>query len=260
MTLSLSAINAFPQGSGKILVTVNGEKITSGQLDQWVSAVVAGGGKDTPELRQSLLNELIIQDAIAQDVKKTGLLAKGSNTFKLKLAEKNVIMDMWFAQYLIDHPIMESEIKAEYDRQVAISKEPRNGKEYQLSQIVFATEADANQAIKQLKGGASFAELAKDKSIDKASAVNGGLLGWVLPSQLAPPLNELIPTLSKDDVTLKPIHMGNVWHLVKVDNVKPFVMPGFDQTKGNIANGMAQQRRQEAIKQLIKSVKITQGK
>lgn len=250
---------AVAQGSGSTLFTVNGAKITSGQLDQWVSVVVSGGGKDTPELRQALLNELIVQEAITQDVKKTGLLTKGDNAFKLKLAEKNAVVEIWFSQYFTSHPLTDSDIRTEYEKQVAMSKDPKNAKEYQLSQIVVASEADGNQILTQLKSGASFAALAKEKSLDKASAANGGLLGWALPTQLASPLNDLVPTLAKGGVASKPIQIGIVWHIVKVDDIKPFVMPSFDQAKDNIAKGMVEQRRQEAIKQLMQNVKIAKG-
>jgi len=263
LLLAVSAVclvnAALAQGPGSTLFTVNGSKITSGQLDQWVSVVVSGGGKDTPELRQALLNELIIQEAITQDAKKTGLLTKGDNAFKLKLAEKNAVTELWFAQYFTGHPITEADIRAEYDKQVTMSKDPKNAKEYQLSQIVVANESDGNQMLAQLKSGTSFAALAKEKSLDKASAANGGLLGWALPTQLAPPLNDLVPTLSKGDVASKPIQVGNVWHIIKVDDTKPFVMPSFDQSRDNITKGLVQQRRQDAIKQLMQNVKIAKG-
>lgn len=249
----------FAQGVGNTIVTVNGSKITSGQLDQSVAFIVSQGGKDSPELRQNLLNELIIQDAVSQDVKKTGLLSKGDNAFKLKLIEKNAVMELWLNQYLSSHPVTDAEIKAEYDKQVQISKDPKNAKEYQLSQIVVGSEADGNQILSQLKSGASFATLAKERSLDKASGVNGGLLGWALPTQLASPLNDLVPTLVKGEVASKPIQVGSAWHIVKVDDAKAFVMPGYDQLKDNIAKGMLQQRRQDAIKQLMQNVKITKG-
>lgn len=80
--------------SGSTLVTVNGAKITSAQLEWWVSVAVADSAKDTPELRQGILNDLIIREAIATDAKKTGLLSQSNNTMKVKLAEQNAIMDI----------------------------------------------------------------------------------------------------------------------------------------------------------------------
>lgn len=63
---------AYAQQS-KTLLTVNGSKITSAQVDQWVVASVSEGAKDTPELRQSIVNDLVLREAVAQDAKKTDL-------------------------------------------------------------------------------------------------------------------------------------------------------------------------------------------
>jgi peptidyl-prolyl cis-trans isomerase C len=65
--------------------------------------------------------------------------------------------------------------------------------------------------------------------------------------------------MSKSQITVKPIQVKGLWHVLSIDNIKPFVMPDFDQMKPEIAQALAEQRRQEAINSLMKSVKITQG-
>lgn len=45
--------------------------------------------------------------------------------------------------------------------------------------LVLATEDDANQALQQLQGGASFEELAASRSTDQATKDKGGDLGWL---------------------------------------------------------------------------------
>ena len=256
--LSLS-LNCAHAQSSKTLLTVNGAKITNAQVDQWVSVSVSEGAKDTPELRQSILNDLVLREAVAQDAKKTGLLAKGNNAFKMKMAEQNATMDIWFAQYFADHPVTNDDVRAVYDKQVELSKDPKNSKEYLVSQIVVANEAEGVDLIKQINNGTSFAELAKAKSLDKNSAQQGGVVGWALPSQLAPPVNDLVPNLSKGKVTQTPVKTANGWHIIKVDDVRPFVMPTFDQAKNTIAQSLIQQKRQEAVNALMQTTKITKG-
>ncbi|MBT8607087.1 hypothetical protein G6656_02165 [Polynucleobacter paneuropaeus] len=245
-------------GGGTVLVVVNGAKITSGQLNDWVNVAVSEGAKDSPELRQSIMNDLILREAVSQDAKKTGLLTSGNNAFKLKLAEQNAVLELWFAQYFKAHPLSEADVKADYDKQVALSKEPQNAKEYKLSQIVVSSESEANQIIAQLNKGTSFATLAQEKSLDKNSGSRGGIMGWVLPSQLVPPINDVVLNMTKGQFTLKPIQTSNGWHIVMVDDVKPFVLPSFDESKAGIAQALVQQRRQEAVSALMKTIKISQ--
>ena len=255
MTSNISAA----EPSGSVLVTVNGSKITNSQLNDWVSSAVADGNQDTPQLRQNILNDLVMREAINQDVKKTGLLSKGNNAFKVKLAEQNAIVELWFAQYFKTHPVTEADVKVEYEKQVALSKDPKNSKEYQVSQIVVATEAEALSLMKQIKDPSSFAILAKEKSLDKSTSDKGGLVGWALPSQLASPMNEIVPTLTKGKIAPKPIQTNVGWYIIQLDDVKPIVIPPFDQVKENIARAMIQQKRQEAISQMMGTAKIVKA-
>ena len=83
-------------------------------------------------------------------------------------------------------------------------------------------------------------------------------MGWVLPSQLVPPINDVVLNMTKGQFTLKPIQTSNGWHIVMADDVKPFILPSFDEAKAGIAQALVQQRRQEAVSALMKTIKISQ--
>ena len=259
LTLSAAAVVAYAQ-SGPVLMTINGNKIYTSQVNEMVSMAVANGAKDSPALRQNVLNDLVVREVITQDIKKTGLLNKDNNALKLKLAQQNTMLDLWFAEYFKTHQVTEADVKAEYDRQLAFSKEPKNSKQYEVAQIMVATEAEAQDIIKQINAGTKFEALAKEKSLEKVSGAQGGLVGWVFPSQLAPPINDLIVSLGKGNITQSPVKTNNGWHVIKLDNIRPFEMPSFDQAKNTIAQELVQQRRQEAINALLKDAKITNSK
>ena len=246
--------------SGPVLMTINGSKIYTSQVNEMVGMAVANGAKDSPELRQGILNDLVVREVITQDIKKTGLLNKDNNALKLKLAQQNTMLDLWFAEYFKTHQITESDVKAEYDRQLALSKEPKNSKQYEVAQIMVASEAEAQDIIKQINAGAKFETLAKEKSLEKVSGAQGGVVGWVFPSQLTPPINDLIVNLGKGKITQSPVKTNNGWHVIKLDDVRPFEMPSFDQAKNTIAQELVQQRRQEAINALLKDAKVVNNK
>jgi peptidyl-prolyl cis-trans isomerase C len=255
----LGAVASTNAQSGPVLTTVNGSKIFTSQLNEMVALAVANGAKDSPELRQNLLDDLVLREVISQDIRKTGLLSKDNNALKLKLAQQNTLLELWFEEYFKKNPVSESDIRAEYDRQVALSKEAQNSKQYEVSQIQVATEAEATEIIQQVNKGAKFETLAKDKSVEKLSAAQGGLVGWVLPAQLAPPINMLIVNLDKGKVAQTPIRTNNGWHVIRVDDVRPFVIAPFDQVRNTLAQELVQQRRQQAINGLIQNAKVAKG-
>ena len=239
------------------LASVNGIKITKAQVNDWVDEAVAQGAKDTPELRQATLNRLIFRQAALQEVEKMGLLKDKGNAFKVQIAPQNTEIELWFATYFKDHPITDADLKTLYDQQVAASKDPKNAYQYQVSQIVVPTQEEAKQIIEQLsKKGSSFEAIAKEKSTDKDSAQRGGLVGWLLISQAAPPIGEAVQGLSKGQMTQKPVLTRFGWHIIKVDDIKPVTIASFEQSKGNLAQAAVQQRRQEAIDSLLKSAKV----
>ena len=239
------------------LASVNGVRITKAQVNEWVDEAVAQGAIDNPELRFATLNRLISRQAVLQEVDKVGLLKDKSNAFKVQIAPQNAQIELWFATYLKDHPITDADLKTLYNQQVAASKDPKNAYQYQVSQIVVPTQEEANQIIEQLsKKGSSFESVAKDKSTDKESSQRGGLIGWLMISQAAPPIGEAIQGLSKGQMTQKPVMTRFGWHIIKVDDIKPVTIASFEQSKSNLAQAAVGQRRQEAIDNLLKNSKV----
>ena len=241
--------------SGKPYVTVNGVKITTRQFNQRFSNAISEGGEDTPQLRQAILNDLIMREAVSQDLKRSGLIGKDKNIFQLEEAREKAMLDLWFAQYFKVHPLTDADVRAEYEKQTAASKDAKNAQEYLLSQIVVGSETEAIDIVNQLNSGIAFETLAKEKSLDKDSGAQGGLLGWALPTQITSPIDEAIVSMMAGQVT-KPIQTKAGWHIVKVNNTQPRAVPDFEHVKIGIAQKMAEDKRQQAIAELMSTVKV----
>jgi len=80
-----------------------------------------------------------------------------------KQAELEVLTEKIIAKTIT---ITEEELQKTYDLVY--------GEKIEASQIVFKTRREAEEELKKLKSGADFATLAKNESIDRASAVRGG--------------------------------------------------------------------------------------
>jgi peptidyl-prolyl cis-trans isomerase SurA len=88
-----------------------------------------------------------------------------------------------------------------------------------LKQDVNMTTVEANRQVnnlyEQLKSGKDFAKMAKLYSLDAASAVKGGDLGWVTADELVPPFAEAMNALPLHVVS-KPVKSPFGWHLIEV--------------------------------------------
>ena len=89
-----------------------------------------------------------------------------------------------------------------------------------VSAIEVASKAEATSIAAQVQGGASFATLAKQRSIDTASASSGGALGCVLPAQLATSLGAIVSALGSGQVSA-PVAFGSNWVLFQLTSRAP---------------------------------------
>jgi peptidyl-prolyl cis-trans isomerase SurA len=88
-----------------------------------------------------------------------------------------------------------------------------------LKQDVNITNVEAERQInniyQQLKSGKDFALMAKQYSLDAASAVKGGDLGWVTGDELVPAFAKAMDGLPLNTVS-KPVKSQFGWHLIEV--------------------------------------------
>lgn len=72
-----------------------------------------------------------------------------------------------------------------------------------------------NNIYQQIKAGKDFALMAKQYSLDAATAVKGGDLGWVTPGELVPEFEKTMNKLPLHQVS-RPVKSQFGWHLIEV--------------------------------------------
>lgn len=89
-----------------------------------------------------------------------------------------------------------------------------------LQPSIILSESKAKQMLKDFKkdvlaGNADFAELAKEYSEDKGSALKGGELGWAEPKIYVPSFRTQVETLPIGEIS-EPFRSTHGWHIVEV--------------------------------------------
>lgn len=85
-----------------------------------------------------------------------------------------------------------------------------------VSHILVETKEEAEAIARQLREGADFAELARAKSIDTASAVQGGAVGYIeRDAPIASSFKEAAFSLEVGEISA-PVESEFGWHLIKV--------------------------------------------
>lgn len=244
---------SLPAGA---IATVNGEPISEAMYQVNLKANLSQGIKDTSQLRQSVKDELINRELMAQQAEKLGLDKTPEGKLQLKQIRENALVEMLIGNYLAQNPITELDVRADYERQLTLLKQAGNVQQYQLSVIVVPSEQEARDVIARLSRGISFTALARERSTDP-SKTNGGLVGWVLPNQVNPVLSEVMVKMNKGTFA-GPIATGDGWNIIKVDEKRPFKAPTFEESKNGIVQLLLQQRRAQLIQQLRSESRVVQ--
>lgn len=81
---------------------------------------------------------------------------------------------------------------------------------------------EANNVLRQVRGGDDFAEVAKNKSKDGGSAINGGDLGWFETGKMVEPFNDAVFSATKIGVVARLIESEFGFHIIDVTELASY--------------------------------------
>ena len=252
LMLLLAASGIQAADDAKTLVTVNGEKLGQNLLNQMVANSTSQGTKDTPELRAALENELIVREVLAQEARKQRLDQDAQVAAQMRLLQSALLAETLINRQSEKFSTGEEKLRAEYKRQADLLAD---AEEYQLSQVVTATEAEAKAVIKSTKDGESFEKLAREKSISP-SRQNGGGLGWILANQITPTIGNVVANMTTGAVTSMPIATPEGWQIIRLDGKRKYKVPSYEDSKQQLINAVLANERAEFIQKLVKAATI----
>ena len=242
---------AAPTPAGESVATVNGKAISKSQFDLYVQNIARQAGREVPDDQKSeLLDQFINMQLAADAAEKAGVAKQPKVEDQLALARMNVVVDAGLNKYLEDHPVTDAELKPEYDQQIA--NLPR---EYHARHILVEDKASADAVTAQLKGGADFAKLAKEKSKDSSNE-SGGDLGWFTLDTMVKPFAEAVTKLTPGKMTDEPVQTQFGWHVIKLEETRAPNPPAFDEVKERVRGIVQRKRIQTYLEELRKNAKI----
>ena len=219
-------------GDQKTVATVNGQKISKGELD---NKLEQQGGKAA--LAQMVQQDLIFQYAKAHNIDVTDKEVQAKldeisghfppGQFESMLKAQGMSMDD--AKKLVRENLL---TKKAVDANITVTDAQVNDylkqqhlqigqpSQVQARHILVKSQGQANAIEAQLKKGADFATLAKANSIDPGSKDKGGELGWFGPGQMVPAFQKAAFALQPGQISA-PVQTPFGWHVIQVEAIKP---------------------------------------
>lgn len=154
---------------------------------------------------------------------------------------------------LLQAKVTDEAIKARYEQNLR-DHPPQD--EVKAAHILVESEEEAKSIIAQLKKGADFGKLAKEKSIDKGSAVNGGELGFFTQDAMVKEFGDAAFAMKPGEISPKPVKSQFGWHVIKVEDRRKQTPPSLEAEKDQIRQLLSEEAVQQQVTDLRAKAKV----
>lgn len=242
-----------PAGDDPVVARVNGDEIHRSDVLHTILSL-------PPQVRQmptemvfpAVLDQMVNGKLVAAAAAAQKLQDDPEYKDKLKRAEERVMQEIYLTR-AVKARTTDAVLQERYKKYLA---ENPPQEEVRASHILVATEAEAKALIDQLKGGADFAKLAKEKSTDAAAAAQGGDLGYFTKEAMVGPFSDAAFKGTPGKVIETPVHTQFGWHVIRVDDRRKGTAPTLDDVKGELENEMSQEIVASVVADLRSKAKV----
>jgi peptidyl-prolyl cis-trans isomerase C len=126
--------------------------------------------------------------------------------------------------------------------------------EVRARHILVENEDEAKAIAEQIKGGADFAALAKEKSKDPGAA-DGGDLGYFTKDQMVPEFADVAFQMYPGQVS-NPVKSQFGWHVIKLEDKRQRPVPEFEKVKDQIETFLTRKTQTDYVAKIRQSGKI----
>lgn len=197
-------------------------------------------------LRGIVSERLIYNQALEKGVDKRKDLQK-----RMENMRKQLIMQVYLEEKAQD-VVTEAALKKAYDDKI---KSMKGNKEVRARHILVESEEEVKAIKDSLDNGADFAELAKEKSTDKASGVRGGDLGYFTKDKMVKEFADTAFALEKNAIS-DPVKSPFGWHIIKAVDKRDVEVPSFAEMKESLNNELTGNAMQHYIESLVKDANV----
>jgi len=243
---------------GATAATVNGEKIyvSDVELEAVARGLVPAGTKvkvgDTEY--DTVLSQLIEQKLMSQEAIRRGLDKDPAGRRRLEMARERILGNL-LVENLVAEDVTEDQIEAMYQKQVALQQDDD---EVRISHILVATKEDAQALFDRIQAGESFESLVSANSLDSATRMEQGDLGYVSPNDEPAPFPLVIANTGEGEVA-PPFESADGWHILKVKDRRSRAPKTREEMRPDIVTFLTLEQVAKIVRRLKAEAQIQQG-
>lgn len=244
-----------------IVAKVGKRSITVGELEERLAEVprfqLVEFGKTPAEIRATFLERILIREALLAEGAEADSLTKELPWSKeIDRVKSSAALRALRAQVPSAAEVPQAEVAQYYETNKSFYDSPER---VHVQRILVATEADAKAAITALQKDLTlkaFADLAREKSLDKATNMRGGNLGFLGPDGASneaglkadPGLVAAAKTVKDGELVAKPVPEGPNFAVVWRRGTVAATKRTLDEVAPQIRDTLSRRKLEEAQK------------
>lgn len=238
-----------------ILARIGGRYVHLSEIEASArsAGVLRPGEGLTPQtaFERELVEAYVEQRLLAGAALSEGMQRAPSVSRRINAARDRVLASAFMDARLGD-VVTDDAVKRLYDAQVDVTA---LGDEVQARHIVVANEEEATAVIARLDEGADFAALAREVSIDRATAPLGGQVGWFTRAMMTPAFSRIAFATSSGE-RAAPFQTEFGWHVLEVMGRRPTQQVPFVDVSDNIEGFLKRRTIETTLQELEEASQV----
>jgi len=255
-----SATDNATRTSGTLVAEIGSDKVyledineSFDNLPDWMRKQFEGKEAKAQFAKKYVADELFFRKAQKLELDKDADIRK-----KLKMSQRELMVNRVVEAELKEKiKIEEDDLKNYYDAHKADYEQKEAVK---VSMIEAVSSEAAEKIIKELKGGRDFSAYAKEISLHKNTAKDGGTFpSWVRKGEddlgigSAEAVSKALFNAKKGDTT-QPVQAGESWFIFRIDDTRPGKAVTYDEVKDRVKNDYSMQKLKSTYKALLDQI------
>lgn len=237
---------------GKIAAVVNGELITTQQVEERMSRLNPSARAAIKNDPKRLLQEMITETILLQEARRRGLERDLGVRELLKEAKRQILLGR-LLEVVRESAAVEvtaQEVSQFYQENEKRFVEPDT---FRASHILVAEEAMAKNAIERVKKGEPFAKVAEELSLD-VSKERGGDIGFFTKGQLFPEFEAACEEMKPGE--LSPVVKTPLgYHVILLTERKASRQVPLEEAQDQIRSKIAAAKKQQSLENSVHEIR-----
>ncbi|WP_437726523.1 peptidyl-prolyl cis-trans isomerase [Sorangium sp. So ce861] len=268
--LSLRAEAQTPAGGAAdaVVARVGDRVITAPEVERRLAQIapfqLQSFGRTPEEIRRNFVSQVLVREQLlAQGAAAQKLTERADVQDRIRSVLRAALLQRLQAEAAASSPVTDEEVRAYYEAHREKFSAPAM---VALWRILVATREEAEALLAELKKDPSpqrFKDLARERSLDKATSMRGGDLGFVAPDgatsepglKVAPGLLEAAARVKDAELVPEPVPEGDRFAVLWRRQSRRPVSRSLEQEAPSIRQILAHGKAEAQVKQLLERLR-----